>query len=811
MLIASSDQNLSVQNDLLWRVCTQVGRVLISGTTVDLPLNQLPPNEQAWFLLPESIYGGNAVEECVIPRLDRGWERVLLSVSSNEQPAKELLAQLPEHVGRDRMGIYLDLTKSQISTVTPWIALVGSVLLDISVDQLPQLVEAVKPWSTTTKVAVKLVDAPIADIASTIAQLDIQNIDVLLPTTVLSTADQDGHLSVGKALWSTLQSDRQDGLVPTVVTDIRGNSLGLVYSSEESQGVYQSRKRGLWHKGATSGDTQKLIQIKVDCDRDAIQFIVEQTGHGFCHLGTQTCFGKLSGLSALEAVLQSRRENAPAGSYTRRLFDDVNLLTAKIKEEADELCDATTPKDIAWEAADLIYFALTRCVASGVSLHDVEQQLDARSQKVTRRPGNAKPAYITQVVSKPEETFTSLSMQKLVYANMDAVQRSALLQRPITSSDDIIAKVKPIMDSVRKQGDAAIVELTKKFDGAELDSVVIKAPFAEELMQLDPETRAAIDDAYNNIYKFHEAQLHSDPVLSVETAPGVVCSRFARPIERVGLYVPGGTAVLPSTALMLGIPAKVAGCHQIIIASPPRKDGTCVPEVLYVAHKVGAEAVVLAGGAQAVAALAYGTASVPKVDKICGPGNQFVTAAKMIAQNDSSAMVSIDMPAGPSELLVIADATANPAYVVADLLSQAEHGPDSQVVLVMVAPTPDQIAAVEHELYTQAHRLPRRAILYSLSGHCRRSICFFNAYAPEHLILHMEEADRHLDSVFNAGSVFVGHYSPESCGDYASGTNHTLPTYGYARMYSGVNTDTFLKYITSQHLTAEGLADLAIQ
>ncbi|KAI8052390.1 histidinol dehydrogenase-domain-containing protein [Syncephalis plumigaleata] len=654
---------------------------------------------------------------------------------------------------------------------------------------------------------------------SIIAKLDAQTIDVLLPAGLLSVTDEDAKLSVSKAFWTILHSDRPDSLVPTVVTDTRGNSLGLVYSSEESiqealrtgHGVYQSRKRGIWHKGATSGDTQELVRIKVDCDRDTIQFIVEQTGNGFCHLGTTSCFGELSGISALERTLQARRNHAPIGSYTRRLFDDANLLKAKIKEEADELCDATLPSDIAWEAADLIYFALTKCVASGVSLRDVERQLDARAQKVTRRPGNAKPAYITQSTPKKEEeeTFTSLSMQKFTYTSMDASQRKALLQRPITSSTIL-------SPSVRKQGDAAIIELTKKFDGAQLDSVVIRAPFSEDMFAIDAETRTAIDHAYENIYKFHEAQLHAEPMLNVETTPGVVCSRFARPIERVGLYVPGGTAVLPSTALMLGIPAKVAGCHEIVIASPPRKDGSCVPEVLYVAHKVGATAVVLAGGAQAVAALAYGTETVPKVDKICGPGNQFVTAAKMIAQNDSSAMVSIDMPAGPSELLVIADSKSNPAYVVADLLSQAEHGSDSQVVLVLVDPTSNQIEAIEHELYTQAHRLPRRAIVwqsipksFTLSvSSMDEAFAFSNAYAPEHLILHIEQADTYLDKVFNAGSVFVGAYSPESCGDYASGTNHTLPTYGYARMYSGVNTDTFLKYITAQQLTADGLDQL---
>jgi phosphoribosyl-ATP pyrophosphohydrolase/phosphoribosyl-AMP cyclohydrolase/histidinol dehydrogenase len=357
-------------------------------------------------------------------------------------------------------------------------------------------------------------------------------------------------------------------------------------------------------------------------------------------LGTATCFGQQGGLVGLERVLKSRYANAPPGSYTQRLFKDPALLSAKIREEAQELCDASSPEDIAWEAADLIYFALVKCTAAGVSLQDIERQLDARARKVTRRPGNAKPAFVTPAPkatpapAKPavETSFTSLSMQQYVLEELNDAQRKALLQRPITSSDDILAKVKPIMNDVRQRGDKALIELTEKFDRVRLDSVVIRAPFPKDQLDLvDPQTRAAIDAAYENIYKFHAAQLKSQ-ALRVETMPGVVCSRFARPIERVGLYVPGGTAVLPSTALMLGVPAKVAGCHDIVIASPPRKDGTCVPEVLYVADKVGASTIVLAGGAQAVAAMAYGTESVPKVDKICGPGNQFVTAAKMVAQ-----------------------------------------------------------------------------------------------------------------------------------------------------------------------------------
>jgi phosphoribosyl-ATP pyrophosphohydrolase/phosphoribosyl-AMP cyclohydrolase/histidinol dehydrogenase len=359
-------------------------------------------------------------------------------------------------------------------------------------------------------------------------------------------------------------------------------------------------------------------------------------------------------LAHLDQTLQSRKISAPAGSYTQRLFKDSNLVKSKIMEEAEELCDASTPEDIAWETADLIYFALVKCVANGVTLRDVEQQLENRSRKISRRPGHAKPkwdvtakeaavaaaaaASANASVAAPaapqpaaQKKSGRIAMKSYKMNALSSEDQKKLLVRPIIQSDDIMSRVKPIVQSVRERGDAALLELTAKFDGVQLESTVISAPFSPESMVLDDKTRRAIDQAYDNIQKFHAAQLQ-DKALVVETMPGVVCTRFSRPIERVGLYVPGGTAVLPSTALMLGIPAAVAGCSEIVIATPPRKDGSIVPEVMYVAHKVGASKVLMAGGAQAVAAMAYGTETCPKVDKICGPGNQYVTAAKMLTQ-----------------------------------------------------------------------------------------------------------------------------------------------------------------------------------
>lgn len=377
--------------------------------------------------------------------------------------------------------------------------------------------------------------------------------------------------------------------------------------------------------------------------------------------------------------------------------------------------------------------------------------------------------------------------------------------------------VNPIIEGVRSKGDKALIEFTAKFDGVQLQSPVLEAPFPPEYFEgLTEEMKESLDLSIENVRKFHAAQLQTED-LEVETQPGVLCSRFPRPIEKVGLYIPGGTAVLPSTALMLGVPAKVAGCKEIVFASPPRKsDGRVSPEVVYVAEKVGASKIVLAGGAQAVAAMAYGTESVPKVDKILGPGNQFVTAAKMYVQNDTQALCSIDMPAGPSEVLVIADNNADVDFVASDLLSQAEHGIDSQVILVGVELTDDKIQQIQDAVHRQALELPRVDIVRKCIAHSSIIVCdsyqsafdMSNRYAPEHLILQIENAKDYVKLVDHAGSVFVGAYTPESCGDYSSGTNHTLPTYGYARQYSGANTSTFQKFITAQSITPEGLDNI---
>ncbi|PWY84106.1 histidinol dehydrogenase [Aspergillus eucalypticola CBS 122712] len=653
--------------------------------------------------------------------------------------------------------------------------------------------------------------------------------------------EPNGKIVAASLIAARAVADQSNGLYATTVTDERGTCLGLVWSNDESiaealrtgTGVYQSRKRGLWYKGQSSGDVQELIRVGFDCDSDCLVFVVNQIGRGFCHLGTASCFGPYNGLARLQKTLQARKADAPAGSYTARLFNEPKLTQAKIMEEADELCRANTKEEIAFEAADLLYFALTRCVAAGVSLEDVERNLDLKSLKVKRRKGDAKGPWAEKAglaeskpaaePAKPAEPAPKadepMQMTRVVTASTPENVVQDYLKRPSQKSNDaIVALVRPIIDDVRKNGDAGVLKYTHKFEKAtSLTSPVLSAPFPPELMKLSPETQEAIDISISNIAKFHSAQKDSNEGLKVETMPGVVCSRFSRPIERVGLYIPGGTAVLPSTAMMLGVPAMVAGCKKLVFASPPRADGSISPEIVYVAHKVGAESIVLAGGAQAVAAMAYGTESVSKVDKILGPGNQFVTAAKMLVANDTSAGVSIDMPAGPSEVLVIADKDANPAFVASDLLSQAEHGVDSQVILIAIDLNEEQLQAIEKEVDVQAKALPRVDIVKGSLAHSvtfvvrdlEEAMALSNDYAPEHLILQIQNAEAAVEKVQNAGSVFIGQWTPESVGDYSAGVNHSLPTYGYAKQYSGVNLGSFLKHITSSNLTADGLLGLS--
>ena len=402
-------------------------------------------------------------------------------------------------------------------------------------------------------------------------------------------------------------------------------------------------------------------------------------------------------------------------------------------------------------------------------------------------------------------------MKTYSYKDLSKQQIEEICLRQLEDDSSIQDRVKNIVERVKAEGDIALRDYALQFDQVSLTQLYLGKEEIESIAASIPAAeKEAIDTAYNNIKTFHAAQANSEA--KIETMPGVTCWRESRAIERVGLYIPGGTAVLPSTFLMLGIPAVLAGCKEIVVCSPPQKDGKTNCYLAYCALKLGIDRIYLVGGAQAVAAMAYGTESVPKVYKIFGPGNRYVTQAKQLIQ--SATMTAIDMPAGPSEVLVLADETANPSYIASDLLAQAEHGTDSQTILVATSKAIIENTLKQIEL--QIQDLPRKDIAAKaiensyavLVDNLEQGMAFSNAYAPEHLILSTTGFEALIPLIYNAGSVFLGNLTPESAGDYASGTNHTLPTSGFAKAYSGVSLDSFLKKITFQHITEQGLTNI---
>ncbi len=401
-------------------------------------------------------------------------------------------------------------------------------------------------------------------------------------------------------------------------------------------------------------------------------------------------------------------------------------------------------------------------------------------------------------------------MRTVVWQSLSESQQDSVLERPaISEGANITAAVKEVIGKVRAEGDSALFELTEKFDRVKPNSIrVSKAEIEQACGRLSDEMKQALEQAYQNIAKFHEAQ--KPQTIKVETQPGVVCEQVTRAINTVGLYIPGGSAPLPSTVLMLGVPAQIAGCRKVVLCSPP----PIADEILYVANLCEIDEVYNVGGGQAVAAMAYGTETVAKVDKIFGPGNAYVTEAKRQVSNDFRG-AAIDMPAGPSEVLVIADETADPDFIAADLLSQAEHGPDSQVVLVTPSPiVADQVTeAVQKQLKELSRAdIAQQALASSLiiiSESITQAVAISNFYGPEHLIVQTKNPRELLPLLDNAGSIFLGDWSPESAGDYASGTNHVLPTYGYTKTYSSLGLADFSKRMTVQELSADGLKGLA--
>ncbi|KQR70488.1 histidinol dehydrogenase [Pedobacter sp. Leaf176] len=400
-------------------------------------------------------------------------------------------------------------------------------------------------------------------------------------------------------------------------------------------------------------------------------------------------------------------------------------------------------------------------------------------------------------------------MKVYKYKDLSKSKIEDLCSRQIEDDKLVEERVADIIETVKNDGDKSLINFAKAFDKVELKKLYLDAEELKSIAATIPtDAKKAIETAYQNIKAFHESQLKTED--KIETTPGVSCWRESRAIEKVGLYIPGGTAVLPSTFLMLATPAIIAGCKEIVVCSPPQSDGKTNCYLAYCAVLLGIKRIYLIGGAQAVAAMAFGTETVPRVYKIFGPGNRYVTTAKTMVQN----RVAIDMPAGPSEVLVVADETANPSFIAADLLAQAEHGTDSQAILV--ATSDEIIEKTILELKNQLSILPRKEIAAKaiensyavLVEDLATAMDFSNEYAPEHLILATENFELLIPLIINAGSVFLGNLTPESAGDYASGTNHTLPTSGFAKAYSGVSTDAFIKKITFQHLTTKGLKNI---
>jgi histidinol dehydrogenase len=399
------------------------------------------------------------------------------------------------------------------------------------------------------------------------------------------------------------------------------------------------------------------------------------------------------------------------------------------------------------------------------------------------------------------------------WSSLSADERRTVLHRPAQADADALREsVREIIGEVRKRGDVAVLEYTRQFDGVSLQSSEVSAAeFAAAERALSAEQRHALDRAISNVRRFHEAQIGT--AISIETSPGVRCEQQFRPIDSVGLYVPAGVAPLPSAAIMLAVPARIAGCGTRIMCTPPRKDGTADPAVLLIASLCGIERVFKIGGVQAIAAMAYGTQTVPKTDKVFGPGNPWVTAAKLLVAHDPDG-AALDLPAGPSEVLVIADDNARAEFVAADLLAQAEHSVDAQAILVTTSRALAE--ATLSQIDQQMRRLSRKSTLDQSIAHARiffvetleQAFVVSNAYAPEHLIVQTADARRWLPKIRNAGSVFLGEWTPETMGDYCSGTNHVLPTYGFARAYSGLSLSDFMKRITVQELTPDGLRDL---
>ena len=735
------------------------------------------------------------------PLTDADVATELLNNGATKVIATEANLAVLDGLPKSRISVLLDTTKPKdavVATATTLSESVGSFVLDfagaVDADVLATIEAVAAAVKGVCQVCVSTNGAADAmELADKVKAFDKLGVESQLASSELNDA------SLAVAFVATLTTDRPDGLFSTIVATECGKVLGMAFSSVESvkeaftkrRGIYQSRRRGLWVKGGTSGNHQDLLAVAADCDRDAIVFTVVQHGDGFCHRNSNSCFGAETGFEQLQTVLQGRLANAPEGSYTKRLFEDPSMLKAKLVEEAIELSEAETKEHVADEAADLIYFAMVACARAGVSVADVEKVLDRRHLKVKRRPGNIKPEFIAAYIGGNKgASAADGAAPKQILSRIIAADVPALHRDPVDPFARGIAET--ILTDIRENGEPALIKhATRLGDMKEGAKHILKpAELKAHYDSLSDADRGVLDRTAARIKVFAEKQRESITETALKLAGGEAGQSVAA-VDVAGCYAPGGRYPLPSSVLMGAVTARVAGVKTVWVASPHPDPVTCAA-----AHVAGADGLLMVGGAQAIAAFAYGAGEVPVCDAIVGPGNKFVTAAKsMIA-----GAVAIDMLAGPSECLVVADETSNPKIVAADLIAQAEH--DTAARALLVCTSEDMITQIDVEIQKQLETLPtvetaRPAIVNNSFAVKVSSIVeaadIVNRLAPEHLEIHTKDAVKDAELMHHFGASFIGTMAAEVLGDYGAGPNHTLPTGGTARSYGGLSVHTFLR------------------
>ncbi|MDE2943448.1 MAG: histidinol dehydrogenase [Gemmatimonadota bacterium] len=770
-------------------------------------------------LAPCRVGGGIRSREAALDWLDAGARRVILGTAANTEvlgglPAERVIAALDARdgevvvegwqrgTGRGVIGRMEELDGLADGYLVTFVEVEGT-LGGSPLDRVSALVDAAGSARVTVAGGVREV--------SEIAALDRMGVDAQVGMAIYS-----GRMDLADAIAAPLKSDRTDGLWATLIEDTAGRALGLAWSSAESlraavserRGVYQSRSRGLWRKGETSGATQELVRVAADCDRDTLRFTVRQRGTGFCHTGASTCFdaapsrmsaaptsGTGMGLRDLETRLRARLADAEPGSLTARLAGDPELLRGKLVEEALELAEAGSKADAVAEFADLHYFALTRLVMAGGSLEDVRLELERRALKVRRRAPRPPEGQTGRTASAPAAAAAGGILPSIGLAEAVRAVRSPALDPAA------LEVARTILDDVERRGEPALREHAERLGDLEPgdDLLLDRSALGRATEALHPDDRALLRRATDRIRAFAEAQRASATDLDTPVAGGRGGHRLV-PVGAAGCYAPGGRFPLPSSVLMTAIPAKVAGVGDVWAASP--RPTAAVQAAAFIA---GADGLLAIGGAQAIGALAFGIGGVSRCEKIVGPGNRFVTAAKRLLYG----RVGLDTIAGPSELLVVASPDAAPSRVAADLLAQAEHDPDAMPLLCAFDEA--TVEAVREEAERQLATLPttpiaRQALaaggaLLAASPDEAAAIC--NAVAPEHLHLHGELAKSLAPRVHRYGSLFLGAATPEAAGDYGAGPNHTLPTSGAAAFDSGLSVFSFLRRPTWLSLSPE--------